>query len=320
MPAVFSQNSVLKGEKKYEKENMFPFCSRPDSLFLAGNYQASLQLIKKDTTITRENYLYRLASIYAKMNFIDSAFFYLNEYIKNSWDDRIIFADNTWDVLKEDSIRWQQIVDEIERIYLNELDSTCNKPLALELFYMGILDQKYRVYASCLRQFPVDSIFIADNKKIALNRERFEEILEQYGFPARSAVGKLGSTCAFLMFQHLGYTLVTYYPLIEKCYQDKEISSVWYAMATDRYLMDKNKKQRYGTQFLSGGKKLNKRFPDKTVLWPVEDFKNINQRRKEMGFSTTIEEHVKTIRNGYIPPEYYKGKGNVKWFVFDLGL
>ncbi len=55
--------------------------------------------------------------------------------------------------------------------------------------------------------------------------------------------------------------------------------------------MNKNKEQLYGTQ-LYRNKKTEKKYGDKNVLYPVKDFKNINERRKQIGFSISIEDFV----------------------------
>ena len=50
----------------------------------------------------------------------------------------------------------------------------------------------------------------------------------------------------------------------------------------------------------------DKKYPNQLILWPVEDFKNVNKRRKAMGFTTTVEENAKLFRDSLIPEEYYR--------------
>ncbi len=79
-----------------------------------------------------------------------------------------------------------------------------------------------------------------------------------------------------------------------------------YAWIIDRYLMNKNKKQVYGTQFYAIGKIENGVYKrGKSILWPIEDEKNVNSRRKEIGINITIEEDIKRQGIEYIyTPEY----------------
>lgn len=47
---------------------------------------------------------YRLASCYAKLGFIDTAFLCLHQYIDISQDDRCVIIDKNFDTLREDTI------------------------------------------------------------------------------------------------------------------------------------------------------------------------------------------------------------------------
>ena len=55
--------------------------------------------------------------------------------------------------------------------------------------------------------------------------------------------------------------------------------------------MDLHRKQLYGTQLIQN-RKTQKKYPGKFVLYPVRDFKNVNTRRKNIGFKTTVEEYT----------------------------
>jgi len=50
----------------------------------------------------------------------------------------------------------------------------------------------------------------------------------------------------------------------------------------------------------------HKKYPNKYILYPVKDFKNVNKRRREMGFKETVEEYVKRHSGAFIPKEYYE--------------
>ena len=63
-------------------------------------------------------------------------------------------------------------------------------------------------------------------------------------------------------------------------------------MMEDRYLMDNNQEQIYGTQ--------GWRMPDKNgnmenFIWPIKDPANVNALRKRSGFKTTVEEYAASL-------------------------
>jgi hypothetical protein len=306
------QNS--QKQKKYEtSDNRYILMYELDSLFLHGHFIESIYAIRKDSTLSLAEGKYRIAANYAQMNMYDSAFCYLHDYIDNSTDDRLILIDRNWDILRKNTENWSYIISKIEKMYLLELDTGTNKELAIELFYMGVSDQKYRTHNADLHIYKDNALSndIGIIEENIILGDRFEKILKEYGFPTISLVGRLGSMNAFLLLQHSLY-IDKYYFLVKKAYQSKDIEAIYYAMITDRWLMRRNKKQLYGTQFIKSDKS-QKKFPGKSVLWPVKDFKNVNQRRKEMGFLTTVEENTEYGGNRYIPKEYYYGKGRVRW-------
>jgi len=300
----FTQSFV----KIYERNpDRFIVCHR-DYLQELGDYRASIKLyIDNSDTLDVPLIAYRMAVNYSKLGFVDSAFLFLFRYVDISEDDRLIIVDKDFDVLRQNIEKWKILTKKIEDKYLQELDSLKNKELALCLFYLGIEDQKYRSYLPALNQVEYDSNGVF---RIYINNEEIillEKMIKQYGFPTISLVGKMGSLSAFLVLQHSD-RINKYYHKIKKLYKKGEINSIDFAMLTDRYFMDKGRKQLYGSQLFSDSRVTEKKFPGKTILWPVKKFKNINDRRKQMGFSQTVEEYVASWNdeNYIIPDKYYK--------------
>jgi hypothetical protein len=85
-----------------------------------------------------------------------------------------------------------------------------------------------------------------------------------------------------------------------------EASATDAAKMRDRLLMFQGKKQIYGTQAANWV-----RPEDGTVIWPIEDAENVNKRRKEAGFKTTVEEYAKRLRAEYDPNEKLPENSNV---------
>ncbi len=300
----FAQKNFIipKCEKMYHKNTQAMKVFNSDSLFLLGEYEKSKELnIKVINDTSLEDYelyrgIYRLATCYSKLGKIDSAFYYLNLYVDNSCDDRIMLVDKNFDTLRTYVKQWNDLKQKIENGFVENIGIIKDTNLAIELFYLGTLDQKYRVYLHILGQYSKE-----DGKKHAENEEylgkTYKKILKEKGLPTISMVGKFSSIEFFLLVQH-SEDKRKYYKLIKKAWEKGDYDSVSYAMLTDRVLMEKDKKQIYGTQFSKSNK--DKKYPDKFVLWPVEDFKNVNKRRKEMGFSSTVEENAERFRDSII--------------------
>lgn len=129
----------------------------------------------------------------------------------------------------------------------------------------------------------------------SLNIKTIERIISQYGYPGKTLVGEPTNQAAWYVIQH-STKIGKYLPLIKEAGKKKEIPFTWVAMMEDRYLMNENQEQIYGTQ---GRGEMTKDKNGKEVfvnfVWPVKDLQNVNKRRKEAGFDSTFEENVKKM-------------------------
>lgn len=87
----------------------------------------------------------------------------------------------------------------------------------------------------------------------SVNRERFRPLLKQWNWPGIEEVGYQGEGAAFLIAQHADSDL----PFQKECLKRMEreflkgnITISSYAMLIDRYLVNTNKKQIFGTQLV----------------------------------------------------------------------
>ena len=126
------------------------------------------------------------------------------------------------------------------------------------------------------------------------NTKWLKEVIEKHGWLTFSLVGKDGGQSAWLMVQHADadpkfqrkcLDLMTKLP-------KTEVSPANVAYLTDRVLLAEGKKQLYGTQFTTINGKSQPR--------PLEDEKNVDKRRAEMGLST-LAEYAKQIEQMYGP-------------------
>lgn len=125
------------------------------------------------------------------------------------------------------------------------------------------------------------------------NLSYVEELIRNYGWPGKSFVGAKGNYTIWLIIQHADLaTQEKYLPLLIQSVADSESRPVDLAYLQDRIFMRQDKKQVYGTQVWMNPKTGLQEF------WPIEDEKNVNIRRKELGMST-LEEYA-----GYFGIEY----------------
>ncbi|MFC6225004.1 DUF6624 domain-containing protein [Hymenobacter artigasi] len=119
----------------------------------------------------------------------------------------------------------------------------------------------------------------------ATNLARVQAILTQYGYPGRSLVGIPTNEAAWYVIQHAPALIPQYLPLMKAAAEAGELPFSRYATMLDRQLMFEGKEQVYGTQARSD--------PHNTYfIWPIQQPAQVNQRRKQAGFTTTVEENA----------------------------
>jgi hypothetical protein len=123
--------------------------------------------------------------------------------------------------------------------------------------------------------------------------------LQKYGWPEKSKIGENAARAVFLVIQHAELPdIETYYPQLKALADKDEARPDHAAMMLDRMLMYQGKKQVYGTQ-ASG----QLRQDGSWVIWPVENPESINERRKKVGFTDTVEETAASMDAVYNPNE-----------------
>jgi hypothetical protein len=110
------------------------------------------------------------------------------------------------------------------------------------------------------------------------NLVQVERLIGKYGWMGKSMAGARGNTALFLVIQHAGLaTQEKYLPLLQQSVAEGESRPADLALLTDRVLMRKGEKQLYGSQIV-----FNKSTGAQEI-YPVEDEKNVDVRRKQMG-------------------------------------
>ena len=162
-----------------------------------------------------------------------------------------------------------------------------NQGLRRELLKMQEDDQKYRneveeiekmALAADEKQKKVSALWEKQEKVDKRNIKRLVQIINKYGWPGRSMVGKEGSLTAFLVIQHADLEYQKqYFPLLKEAVKRGEADSQDAALLEDRILMREGKKQIYGSQLHYN------EVTKQLELWPIEDEDEVDARRARVG-------------------------------------
>lgn len=185
-----------------------------------------------------------------------------------------------------------------------------NATLKRELDSMYVLDQKYRAYLSeisknkALADSLMTSFEIKENlggtlwgyqsRIDSLNLVRVEKIIKTYGYPGDSLVGKPTNEVAWYIIQH-SPKIEIYFPVIQKAGKTSELPFPLVAMMQDRLLAQQGKPQIYGTQAMCYPLKDSSSNAQQCFIWPIDNPNRVNERRKQAGFSSTVEENAERL-------------------------
>ena len=130
------------------------------------------------------------------------------------------------------------------------------------------------------------------NRQDSICTNKLIKIIDTYGWIGKSRIGAKANQAIWLVMQHAEVKVQEkYLPLLKESVKKGESEGWHLAFLEDRVLVYNKKKQVYGTQAIwDSDLKKNK-------IYPIEDVKNVNQRRLNLGLKT-IEEYAKN--NGHI--------------------
>ena len=131
------------------------------------------------------------------------------------------------------------------------------------------------------------------------NKIKIKSMLDKYGWIGQSKIGKKAAEGIFYVVQHTDLEFVEkYFTQFKQLAEKGEADPTRCAQMEDRLLMWKGKKQIYGTQANSILR------PDKSyAIWPIENPGGVNELRKKIGFTTTVEENATRLNAAYDPNE-----------------
>ncbi|OJJ15866.1 hypothetical protein BKI52_36720 [marine bacterium AO1-C] len=163
-----------------------------------------------------------------------------------------------------------------------------------------------RNFMKVYRKGPKDPDYQRLTKKMhktdKANLKAVTALLDQYGWLPYSKVGQMAGDAQFLVIQHSSLEMMQkYLPMMKKMAAKDEASKYNVALMEDRVLMNLGKKQVYGSQARSLFKKGQTK--SRLFIWPIKDVKNVNKRRKAMGFTRTVEQQAKDMGADFDPNE-----------------
>lgn len=290
---VLSANSVVC--QTYNE-----FVMQAKELYHAKKYQESYKVWDKafnvHTGFASDYYDAACASALAGKTAI--AFNYLEQAVKNGWEDiNWMKKDSDLASLRE-SKKWSAFflnIPKMKAAYLNSL----NIDLKEKLESLRMQDQTIRlILPDVEKRFGRESKeytwfrkeLMLRNDSIVLNKT--VDVIEQYGWLGINDVGELANQTLWLIIQHAPLDIQKkYLPLLEKSVNEGQSKGWYLAFLQDRILMREGEKQIYGTQSLWDKER------KKNVIWPIADYKTVNQRRKEVGLES-IEKYAEN--SGFI--------------------
>lgn len=268
-----------------------------DSLRNEGQLDHAISEYKKVFAIDSDNRnnSYNLACALALTYYQnDSAFYYLNYALKTD-SSLWALADPDLIALIEDE-QWSGIVSQQMAKYQFKNGELTNPVYAEKLLQLIMKDQALdyqidmaRKYYMKMGQFPHWYYPIATMKN-EISESNFEEmqlLLDRYGWPKYSTVGKLAADAPLLVINHQESedARIMYLSTIKEHCLMSEGSCMEYAKIQDRILVNTGQLQIYGMQF---------RYTDDRKLepFPIVDPEFVDQRRFEIGLEP-IKDYLK---------------------------
>ena len=293
--------SVLISNTCFSQNNI----SEADGFRKEGKLEAAIKAYKIDYDKSPKNWrnTYNLACAYSLTFQKDSAYHYLNIALK---DDTSLWAlaDSDLFALIDDP-RWLDIEKkQLERFQKNN-KKLAEPEYALKLLNIILKDQALDYHIDQAKNdfmqngsipqwyYPLGSYKQEITKGLY---NSLLQLIEQYGWPKYSAVGKLAADAPLVVINHHESEAVRkkYLPQIKQSCLEGEGSCMEFAKIQDRILVNENELQMYGMQFRYDSDR-------KLEPFPIKDPEYVDQRRKEIG----------------LPPlkDYLKRKINYDWTI-----
>ena len=184
--------------------------------------------------------------------------------------------------------RWKKLLKQANRIQSDSFNK-CQYPLyAARLAKLWEEDQYFRFRLGNAYKnndtISANELWKKMRASDSLVLLKLQSVMNKIGWPTRSKVGNKGAATAFLIIDHSPREVMEkYFPYLEVAAKNGEASLSNYATMKDRILVNRGKKQIYGTQKYWDAKQA------KFIFFEIEDEKNVNKLRKEVGLEPLNE-------------------------------
>lgn len=243
---------------------------------------------------------YNAACSWALAGEATKAFQNLNRAAQAGWDDIThLKTDSDLTALHTDK-RWPILLGKLDAT-VAQAEAKFNQPLKRELAEIMESDQGLRRQIAPtqekygLKSPQLDSLWRQMQRADARNLPRVTAIIDQYGWPGNSLVGRSGSLTAFLVIQHSNLaTMQKYLPLMRQAAAKGELAKQNLALVEDRVLTFQDKPQLYGSQYRYNNS------TGKPEFFPIADEAHVDERRTSMGLEP-LADYAKGFGLDYKP-------------------
>lgn len=185
--------------------------------------------------------------------------------------------------------RWKPLLEVIKQ-NKEKAEANLNKPLAAQLDFIYVEDQKYRLQIDEIEKKygweskEMKALWKIINEKDSFNLIKVKAILDRNGWLGADIVGEQGNSTLFLVIQHADLaTQEKYLPMMREAVKNGKASGGNLALLEDRVAIRLGKKQIYGSQI---GRDTD---TQQYYVQPLEDPDNVDKRRAEVGLQSLAE-------------------------------
>ncbi|OON65590.1 DUF6624 domain-containing protein [Hymenobacter sp. CRA2] len=243
---------------------------------------------------------YNAACSWALAGDKDKAFRYLDRATGAGWDNVAhVKQDTDLTSLRTDK-RWPVMLAKLDAT-VAKAEAKLNQPLKKELQEIYATDQGVRgkidsVQRNFGQKSPQWDALMSEMRAIdERNTKRVTEIIDQYGWPGKALVGRMGSLTAFLVIQHADLAVQEkYFDVLKQAAARGDIAPGNFALLQDRVLLRRGKSQIYGSQVVGNPS------TGKPEFAPIEDEAHVDERRAAVGLGP-LAEYAKNFGFEYTP-------------------
>lgn len=294
---IFFRSSFAQPSPAFERTRQVILCA--DSLIINNQTDQYINQFKKEiSTNSSGNNIdvmcYNLAVCYSAKIQTDSTCYFLNKCLnKSSNYHNLILTDTDFDFLHQTPC-WDKIRNNIDSVYLSQNSGITNKALAVELYHIFLKDQHVRGLG--LKKIAKDLAHVDQE-----NLKRVEAIIQEYGWPTYSMVGKTSADGAFLVIQHADVAVQRKYIMaLMNAATKEEASKESVALLIDRISVQLKGMQIFGTQVYQLKDSVTGKPGGQYYYFPIKDEANVDSLRREMGL-IPLQQYYTRFEIDYTP-------------------